>query len=45
MQPTYICIPEVSLTTGNLVWYYQSTKAKVTLWSVDLIEGLNWNML
>jgi len=24
----------------------QSTKAKVTLWSVDLIEGLNcWNML
>jgi len=37
---------EVSLTTGNLVWYCQSTKAKVTLWSVDLIEGLNcWNML
>jgi len=36
----------VSLTTGNLVWYCQSTKAKVTLWSVDLIEGLNcWNML
>ena len=35
-----------SLTTGNLVWYCQSTKAKVTLWSVDLIEGLNcWNML
>jgi len=34
------------LTTGNLVWYCQSTKAKVTLWSVDLIEGLNcWNML
>ena len=28
------------------VWYCQSTKAKVTLWSVDLIEGLNcWNML
>jgi len=26
--------------------YCQSTKAKVTLWSVDLIEGLNcWNML
>ena len=24
----------------------QSKKAKVTLWSVDLIEGLNcWNML
>ena len=30
----------------NQVWYCQSTKAKVTLWSVDLIEGLNcWNML
>ena len=30
----------------NLVWYCQSTKAKVTLWSVDLIEGLNCsNML
>ena len=28
------------------VWYCQSTKVKVTLWSVDLIEGLNcWNML
>jgi len=35
-----------SLKTGNQVWYCQSTKAKVTLWSVDLIEGLNcWNML
>jgi len=31
---------------GNQVWFYQSTKAKVTLWSVDLIEGSNcWNML
>jgi len=36
----------VSLKTRNQVWYCQSTKAKVTLWSVDLIEGLNcWNML
>jgi len=31
---------------GNQVWYCQSTKAKVTLWSVDLTEGSNcWNML
>jgi len=31
---------------GNQVWYCQSTKAKATLWSVDLIEGSNcWNML
>jgi len=37
---------EASMKTGNQVWYCQSTKAKVTLWSVDLIEGLNcWNML
>ena len=28
------------------VWYYQSTKAKATLWSVDITEGSNcWNML
>ena len=32
-------IPE----TGNQAWYCQSTNAKVTLWSVDLIEGLNWS--
>ena len=38
--------PFTPKTTGNLVWYCQSKKAKVTLWSVDLIEGLNcWNML
>jgi len=31
---------------GIQVWYCQSTKAKVTLWSVDRIEGSNcWNML
>ena len=37
---------EESQRIGNQVWYCQSTKAKVTLWSVDLIEGLNcWNML
>jgi len=30
----------------NQVWYCQSTKAKVTLWSVDRTEGSNcWNML
>jgi len=45
-KQTYAKYTAVSLTTGNLVWYCQSTKAKVTLWSVDLIEGLNcWNML
>jgi len=28
------------------VWYCQSTKGKVTLWTVDLAEGSNcWNML
>ena len=27
------------------MWYCQSTKAKATLWSVDLTEGSNcWNM-
>ena len=31
---------------GNQVWYCQSTKAKATLWSVNLTEGSNcWNML
>ena len=31
---------------GSIPEDCQSTKAKVTLWSVDLIEGLNcWNML
>ena len=35
-----------SLKIGNQVWYCQSTKAKATLWSVDLTEGSNcWNML
>ena len=35
-----------SMSSLFYVWYCQSTKAKVTLWSVDLIEGLNcWNML
>ena len=30
----------------SVISLFQSTKAKVTLWSVDLIEGLNcWNML
>ena len=38
------CIPED--WNGNQVWYCQSTKAKVTLWSVALTEGSNcWNML
>jgi len=41
-----LCNGIVKEVMGNLVWYCQSTKAKVTLWSVDLIEGLNcWNML
>ena len=26
---------------GNQVWYCQSTKAKATLWNVDLTEGSN----
>ena len=31
---------------SSVVLPIYSTKAKVTLWSVDLIEGLNcWNML
>ena len=35
-----------TLKTGNQVWYCQSTKAKVTMWSVDLTEASNfWNML
>jgi len=35
-----------TLKIGNQVWYCQSTKAKATLWSVDLTEGSNcWNML
>jgi len=34
------------LKIGNQVWYCQSTKAKATLWNVDLTEGSNcWNML
>ena len=37
---------EASLKIGNQVWYCQSTKAKATLWSVDLTEGSNcWIML
>jgi len=39
-----------ALFTVSVLFYFtfycQSTKAKLTLWSVDLIEGLNcWNML
>jgi len=30
------CKKEASLKIGNQVWYCQSTKAKATLWSVDL---------
>jgi len=45
-QVSYLDIYLFYVYSVNLVWYCQSTKAKVTLWSVDLIEGLNcWNML